>query len=61
MIKLLFYLVLGYLLYKILVAIIKSILESRRSKKESFYYDEYGNIRQEKDITKEAKILDREK
>lgn len=56
MIRLLFYLFIGYIIYKIIKFIIKNLKE-KDSQKIIYYYDEYGNLREEKDITKEAKII----
>lgn len=56
MIRLLFYIFIGYILYKITKLVIKNLKE-KNSQKIIYYYDEYGNLREEKDITKEAKII----
>ncbi len=58
MIRLLFYILIFYLIYRLLKYVFPKSKRSQDKQEEYYVYDEYGNLRKEKDITHQVKILE---
>lgn len=56
--RLIIYLILFYLIYRIVKFVITSSTKKSHTQKEYYTYNEYGFPRKEKDITNEVKILE---
>lgn len=58
MIRLLFYILIFYLIYKFIKYVLQKANRIHHKQEEYYVYDEYGNLRKEKDITHQVKILE---